>query len=141
MRKRVIILATMAALAAGSALAQGTADDLVRQLRAQGYSQVTVERTWLGRIRILARNADSTREIILNPRTGEILRDYWVAIGDTGGSGGSLLGSGSGGSSGSGGGSGSGSGSDDDDDDTDDVDDSGSGSGSDDSDDDSDDDG
>lgn len=60
------------------ALAQGFADSVVGQLRAQGFDHVNVERTLLGRVRIRADHTDGTREIILNPRTGEILRDLWI---------------------------------------------------------------
>lgn len=60
------------------AWAQGFADSVVGQLRAQGFDHVAVERTMLGRVRIRADHADGTREIILNPRTGEILRDLWI---------------------------------------------------------------
>jgi hypothetical protein len=49
---------------------------IVAQLRAQGYSQIVVTRTLLGRIRIDAALGGLRREIVLNPRTGEILRDY-----------------------------------------------------------------
>ncbi|WP_441861153.1 hypothetical protein [Phaeovulum sp. W22_SRMD_FR3] len=99
-------------------LAQSAPDQIVKQLYAQGYSAVSVERTWLGRTRILARNSEAQREIIVNPATGEILRDFWKPLASsaraaksdvviTEGSSGS-----SGGSSGSGS-SGSGTGSDD----------------------------
>lgn len=50
-------------------------DAVVAQLREQGYSDIVVERTLLGRIRIVAVLGDTRREIILNPRTGEVLRD------------------------------------------------------------------
>lgn len=53
-------------------------DDLVGVLRGQGYDKVEVEQTLLGRTRIEARNARGTREIIINARTGEVLRDVWV---------------------------------------------------------------
>lgn len=112
------------------ALAQSAPDQIVKQLHAQGYSTISVERTWLGRTRILARNTEAQREIIVNPATGEILRDFWkplaptdraaksgvvITDGSSGSSGGSTGGSsGSGSGSGSAGGSsGSGAGSDD----------------------------
>lgn len=60
---------------AGRAAAATFQDAVVAQLRDQGYSQIVVERTWLGRIRIMAVLGDTRREIILNPRTGEVLRD------------------------------------------------------------------
>ena len=48
----------------------------------QGYSDITTSQTWLGRTRIIAIGEDSRREIIVNPRTGEILRDFWQDIDD-----------------------------------------------------------
>ncbi|KMW59895.1 hypothetical protein AIOL_000044 [Candidatus Rhodobacter oscarellae] len=47
-----------------------------QQLRIDGYEKVVVTRTWLGRVRIIAEKTGVTREIIINPRTGEVLRDY-----------------------------------------------------------------
>lgn len=52
------------------------ADDIVAQLRAQGFSQINVSRTFLGRVKIEAQAPALHREIVLNPKTGEILRDY-----------------------------------------------------------------
>lgn len=52
-------------------------DSIVRQLREQGFSQIEVRRTLLGRSRIIARSRDLYREIVVSPVTGEILRDYW----------------------------------------------------------------
>jgi len=56
-------------------------DPFVTQLRDQGYSQITVGRTWLGRIVINATREDVAREIVLNARTGEILGDQASLIG------------------------------------------------------------
>jgi hypothetical protein len=61
------------------AAAAGIADQIVRQLQDDGYTDIVLERTWLGRIRITAVSSEGTREIILNPSTGEILRDLWIA--------------------------------------------------------------
>ncbi len=65
--------------AAGPALAT-IEDAIVGQLRAQGYTSVEVSTTMLGRVRIEAESPEFHREIVLNPRTGEILRDYWEQI-------------------------------------------------------------
>jgi len=62
---------------AGPASADARLELLLRQLRAQGFTQIETERTWLGRIKIEAESPTAEREIIYNPRTGEILRDYW----------------------------------------------------------------
>lgn len=50
---------------------------ITRHLAQQGYDGIEVSRTFLGRYRIEAEKNGKEREIILNPATGEILRDYW----------------------------------------------------------------
>lgn len=79
-RKFLLLLSTVVALAAAPAFAD-VEDQVTRQLRKQGFKQIEVTSTLLGRTRILAKRRDGTREIILNPRTGEILRDMWAASG------------------------------------------------------------
>ena len=78
-RNLLLGLAAMAALAttAGAAFAATFAEDVVRQLARLGFKDITVETTRLGRIKIHAARDDGLREIVLNPRTGEILRDVW----------------------------------------------------------------
>ncbi len=107
-------------------MAQGPGDQVAAQLKRMGYAEVTVSRTLLGRMRIVGTSSRYRREIVLDPRNGEILRDLRrpldgssvvIAIGDDGGTDHSA--SGGSGSGGSGSGSGSGSGDDDDDDDDD----------------------
>ncbi len=79
MRRRVFLAALLGAVAtAGPALARDRSDDIVRQLKKGGYSIVDVSRTFLGRVRILASRKGGRREIIVNPSTGEILRDLWL---------------------------------------------------------------
>lgn len=68
--------AVVAILTALPVWSQTVADSLVGQLHNQGFNQVDVFRTWLGRIRIEAEGGGMHREIVVNPRTGEILRDY-----------------------------------------------------------------
>lgn len=65
------------------------ADDVVSELRSMGYDEISVERTLLGRVKIEAEGAAGEREIIVNPRTGEILRDLFIRAQD--GSSGRLL--------------------------------------------------
>ena len=75
------LTAASAILWAGATMAATYADGVVGQLTKQGYYNIAMETTWLGRVRIIADRADGKREIILNPRTGEILRDSWQASG------------------------------------------------------------
>ncbi len=81
-RKSRAILYCLLALLAVPAAAQTAEDRIVRQLREQGFEEIEVSRTLLGRVRIVAIEDDTLREIVLNPSTGAILRDYWTEIDD-----------------------------------------------------------
>ncbi|TDK41412.1 hypothetical protein [Antarcticimicrobium luteum] len=73
---RLILALTLVVAGAGAGRADGVTDAITRQLRQQGYTEITVTRTFLGRARIVAASPTREREIIVNPRTNEILRDY-----------------------------------------------------------------
>ena len=85
-RRKIVLMASAAVLAATMAMAGEFEDSLVAQLTKQGYTSFSISRTWLGRTRIVAMNATHRREIILNRHTGEILRDYLEEIGVDGAS-------------------------------------------------------
>ena len=77
-------------LTLGTAGSASPGQDLVTAaLREQGFEVTLVHWTWLGRIRIIAVSDDIRREIVINPNTGEILRDYSqrvaAAVVETGG--------------------------------------------------------
>lgn len=77
MKRRDILKGLLATVAMPSAaLAQTAEDQVVSQLKRQGYQRITLGRTLLGRTRIVATGPRGRREIILNPSTGAILRDY-----------------------------------------------------------------
>lgn len=80
---------------ATAAHAQDFAATIVSELRAQGFREIETEQTWLGRTKIVASGTDGKREIVVNPNTGEILRDLWLTRNGSDGSG--LVSSGSGG--------------------------------------------
>ena len=61
----------------GLAAAQSVQDQIVSQLTAQGFTRIEVSRTLLGRVKIEALSPTLERELVFNPATGEILRDYW----------------------------------------------------------------
>lgn len=61
-----------------SASADQIEDSIVSQLRSQGFTKIELSRTLLGRARVVAKSPKLDREIIFNPVTGEILRDYWT---------------------------------------------------------------
>jgi phosphopantothenoylcysteine synthetase/decarboxylase len=85
MHRRLFITGlTASLLIAPPAFAQraSVVDQVITQLKSQGYTRITVGRTLLGRTRIVARNDEMRREIIINPSTGEVLRDYWEVNAD-----------------------------------------------------------
>lgn len=93
-RRKLLGLGVVALLSAAMpALADSLADNVVAQLKRRGFKRITVGRTFLGRTRIVAVGNGGRREIILNPRTNEILRDLWIAdaAGSGGGSSGGVL--------------------------------------------------
>ena len=95
MKKLVKTLSVLAVVSIGlaePAHADGRVDAITQQLSDQGFGQIKVSRTFLGRVRVEALREGREREIIFNPRTGEILRDYWDE--NSTGSGGWLLGGG-----------------------------------------------
>ncbi len=76
MHRRAFLALSTALLACGPAWAVvDHVGAIVGELDRRGYTQISVSRTFLGRARIVARGPHGRREIILNPATGEILRD------------------------------------------------------------------
>lgn len=81
MDRRAFMLMLGAGLAAATPLAaQSYADQIVGQLVDQGFRNIEVEVTFLGRVWIRGESGEGIREIILNPKTGEILRDLWLDL-------------------------------------------------------------
>ena len=79
MQRRAFLVTLIGAAGLALPAVAAFSDDVVAQLTQQGYRDIAVSNTWLGRVRILATRDGGTREIVLNPRTGEILRDLWTA--------------------------------------------------------------
>ena len=137
LRLIVILCALVFAAPAAQADPKTVRDRIVSVLQDDGYNEIRISRTLLGRMRFVANRPDARREIVVNPNSGVVLRDYVR-----------FLNANSGGSSGSSAATGGGDDDDEYDDDDDDYDDdgdrdrdnSGHGSGSDDDDDDDDDD-
>lgn len=77
---RLLALAALVVLGLSGATQGGEtpslAEQVAVQLRAQGYDRIESGRSWLGRIWVRGQLGDTQREIVLNPNTGEILRDY-----------------------------------------------------------------
>ena len=81
---RFLLALGISSTLAGPVLAQSVEERLIAGLTAQGYTVLEDGRTFLGRLRIVAENGTLHREIVANPSTGEILRDYVVALADLG---------------------------------------------------------
>lgn len=79
MRRFILVLAALTALCV-PAYAATPEEQIVESLEAQGYHVVVRDRTWLGRIWMVVENGELRREIVFNPGTGEILRDYAVVM-------------------------------------------------------------
>ncbi|MDG1530103.1 MAG: hypothetical protein P8Q99_01995 [Paracoccaceae bacterium] len=80
MNKMIRVMMLILAMASFplSAMAQSSPlDFLISSLEGQGYKITEVSRTWLGRVVIEAETDRHEREIVLDPISGEILRDYW----------------------------------------------------------------
>lgn len=75
-RRQFLVGAALCATMPCAAQAQTAEDQVVSQLKRQGYRRIEVYRTLLGRTRILAIGPRGRREVILHPSTGAILRDY-----------------------------------------------------------------
>ncbi len=76
-RKAFLAYCVCAALGAAPAFGQTVQEKFIQQLKTQGFTELTITKTWLGRTRIVARSKTHQREVIYSTRTGEILRDYW----------------------------------------------------------------
>lgn len=80
--KRFLIIGLLLFSSVDAALADSVSDKVFANLKAQGYLVVQQDRTWLGRIWVLARSKTVQREVVFDPTTGEILRDYAVSLAD-----------------------------------------------------------
>lgn len=85
-------------LGAGQAMAADPVASITRSLEREGYRVASTRRTLLGRVRITATRHGKSREVVIDPRTGEVLRDLVSDTGERGGSSSSQSGSGSTGS-------------------------------------------
>ncbi|WP_235933202.1 PepSY domain-containing protein [Paragemmobacter ruber] len=75
----VVAVAGLCLAMPGMALAQAvTEEQMVARLEAQGFTVVETGTTLLGRVRITAEGVLGTREVVLNPRNGKVLRDIII---------------------------------------------------------------
>ncbi len=76
MLRRVLMIGAICTLPMAAA-AQSVQDSIITQLQAQGFNRIEISRTLLGRVVLNATSNRLERELVFNPVTGEILRDYW----------------------------------------------------------------
>lgn len=72
----ILILCLALSPIAADADERSVRDRIVRELREDGYNEIRLFRTFLGRLRFVGEDGRSRREIIVSPTTGVILRDY-----------------------------------------------------------------
>lgn len=77
MLKRALLLGLLLLPLPAMAQTASVQDQIVSQLHDQGFTKIEVSRTLLGRVRLHATSDQLERELVFNPTTGEILRDYW----------------------------------------------------------------
>lgn len=98
-QRRAVVFSLASAFAVAVAPAVALADISVyakqveAELRKQGFTKISVGRSWFGRTLIHAQSKTERREIVLNPHTGEILRDYTRPLSGGGGASEDILGS------------------------------------------------
>lgn len=79
--RRCSMAGLLAAVSALPVQADGWQDAVMDALVEQGYEIAMIHRTLLGRVRIIAESDAIRREIVINPHSGEVLRDYSSLLG------------------------------------------------------------
>ena len=75
--KHIMSFTVLLGLAPLAATAQNSPNDAIMAALAEnGYEIISTNKTWLGRIRIVAEKDGARREIVFIPGTGEVLRDF-----------------------------------------------------------------
>lgn len=80
MKRLLLAASVLVALSGGPAQARTVEEQVLTSLVGQGYTIIEHGYTFLGRLRIVAVNGEFQREIVVNPGTGEILRDYAFSL-------------------------------------------------------------
>lgn len=75
-RRAIALALSVAFLSALPVQADGLKDRIIADLVDEGYTEITIKRTLLGRALVVARQGNQTREIVFNPATQMVLRDY-----------------------------------------------------------------
>jgi hypothetical protein len=77
---RRLILALIIALSPTWSSAQALEEQIVAALQAQGFAVEAMNRTWLGRLRVVAQSDTYYRELVFDPATGAVLQDYVTTL-------------------------------------------------------------
>jgi hypothetical protein len=83
MNRRVFLLSSAGSLLLSSPVlaAASHEDEVARTLVGQGFAITGRSRTLLGRVRFTAAKGETQREVVVDPSSGEILRDYYQRVG------------------------------------------------------------
>ena len=87
MKRLLILLFLTCALTPAISKADTVRDRIVTELTDDGFTQIRISRTLLGRARFVGTRPGARREIVVNPATGVILRDYLQLFDEGGGNG------------------------------------------------------
>lgn len=78
--RRLALLIFLLFPAIAAAEAPSLEAQIATALDDQGFAVLVMERTWLGRLRVVAESATHHRELVFDPATGELLDDYLVTL-------------------------------------------------------------
>lgn len=78
--RKVLFCLLLAIAPAGVAASETVRERVVQELRQDGFTDIRVYRTFLGRLRFVGENQNTRREIVVSPSTGVVLRDYQRAL-------------------------------------------------------------
>lgn len=78
--KKMLVAVWVLAAAASPLWGRTIEEQVLASLEGQGYVILEQGYTFLGQLRIVADNGVYRRELVVNPGTGEILRDYAVTL-------------------------------------------------------------
>jgi len=80
LKRKMSVIALLITTAAGPVSAL-TAEEVIAQLKSEGYTDIEVEKTLLGRTKIEATKGNTEYEIVLS-KSGEVLREEEETHGD-----------------------------------------------------------
>lgn len=79
-----VLIVAFACFAGAGHAADASAEKVIAEMTAQGVSEIQVSKTFLGRTKIRGLNADFVYLVILDPKTGKVVKDKTIARSDAG---------------------------------------------------------